>query len=177
MELRDIIKQYRTDHNLTQRKFADRCTDITHGYISMIERNLNKSTGKPPRPSVEKLESIARGMNMTYEQLHAMMNDKPVPDAPGVAPEKARPVLIHMPEPETINQKIIDLIESEVQSRMDEQMKGKAEPIDDPDDWIPLAPGFNQMAPQFQRDFKAAVANVWKLYHDLSNQQRKDEPQ
>lgn len=177
MKLKDIIIKYRTDHYLSQRQFAKKCEGITNGYISMIEADYNPHTKKPPRPSVEKLESIARGMNMTYEQLHAMMNDKPVTDAPGVAPEKAKPEFIQMPEKGTISQKIIDLIESEVQTRMDEQMKGKSEPIDDPDDWIPLAPGFNQMAPQFQRDFKAAVANVWKLYHDLSNQQRKDEPQ
>lgn len=53
----------------------------------------------------------------------------------------------------------------------------RIEALDDPDDWIPLAPGFDKMPPAFQHDFKVAVNNVWKLYHDLTNQQRKDEPQ
>ena len=79
MELRTIIKQYREEHNLSQREFAERCDNITHGYISMIENNLNKSTGKPPRPSVEKLESIAHGMNMELDELMEMMNGKKKP--------------------------------------------------------------------------------------------------
>ena len=79
MELRDIIKQYREAHNLSQREFADRCGSITHGYISMIEANFNKSTGKPSYPSVSKLEAIAHGMGITFERLRAMMNDEPPP--------------------------------------------------------------------------------------------------
>ena len=86
MELRHIIKQFRDDHNLSQREFAERCNDITHGYISMIENNLNKSTGKPPRPSMDKLESIAGGMGITLERLLDMMNDRPSapPTIPGI---------------------------------------------------------------------------------------------
>lgn len=79
MELRTIIKQYREEHNLSQREFAERCDNITHGYISMIENNLNKGTGKPPRPSVEKLTSIAHGMGIELDELMNMMGEKKKP--------------------------------------------------------------------------------------------------
>lgn len=78
MELKDIIKSYREAHRLSQREFAAQCEGITHGYISMIENDLNKSTGKPPRPSMDKLERIARGMGMSFEELRNMISGKPV---------------------------------------------------------------------------------------------------
>lgn len=73
MELREIIKTYRTEHNLSQREFAARCGDVSNGYISIIENDYNPHTGKPPRPSVDKLVSIAKGMGLTLEDLLQMM--------------------------------------------------------------------------------------------------------
>ena len=77
MELRTIIKKFREEHNLSQREFAARCRGITNGYISMIEADFNNHTGKPPRPSVEKLEAIARGMGISLADLMDKLNDVP----------------------------------------------------------------------------------------------------
>lgn len=170
MTLQNLLQEYLERHEMSGREFAQQCgKDISYAYIANIIRGYSPSSGKPPKVSDKKKAAIAKGMGMTLDELKAVLNNSQAIEKPAPTSQ--------LTEYQSINQKITDLIESEIQSRMDEQMKGKAEPIDDPDDWIPLAPGFNQMAPQFQRDFKAAVANVWKLYHDLSNQQRKDEPQ
>lgn len=76
MKLKDIIIEYRTEHNLSQREFAAKCKNITNGYISMIEADMNNHTGKPPNPSMKKLESIAHGMGMELDELLEKMNGK-----------------------------------------------------------------------------------------------------
>ena len=82
MELRDIIKEYRSEHNLSQREFAARCRDISNSYISIIENDFNPHTGKPPRPSVDKLESIAEGMGLTLDDLLQMLGRTPTAPPP-----------------------------------------------------------------------------------------------
>lgn len=74
MALRDIVYNYRKENHLSQREFAEKCTKasgvfISHAYISMIESDMNPSTKKPPRPSVEKMEALAAGMGLTFQQL------------------------------------------------------------------------------------------------------------
>lgn len=78
MTIGEIVKQYRDEHGLSQRQFADRCGDITNGYISMIEQGKNPSTGKPIVPSIDKVASLARAMGMTIHQLFDMADDSPV---------------------------------------------------------------------------------------------------
>ena len=78
MTIGEIVKQYRDEHGLSQRQFAERCGDITNGYISMIEQGKNPSTGKPIVPSIEKVASLARAMGMTLHQLVDMADDSPV---------------------------------------------------------------------------------------------------
>ena len=115
MELRAIIKQYRDEHNLSQREFADKCSDITHGYISMIENNLNKSTGKPPRPSMEKLTSIAHGMGMELDELLEKMNGK------------KKPQLIQGPTQGTLEH-VSRMLEDMINDRVNEQIRQSALP-------------------------------------------------
>lgn len=78
MTIGEIVKQYRDEHGLSQRQFAERCGDITNGYISMIEQGKNPSTGKPIVPSIDKVASLARAMGMTIHQLFDMADDSPV---------------------------------------------------------------------------------------------------
>ncbi len=68
MKLRELIIKYRTDHDLSQRQFAEKC-GISNGYISMIENDVNPKTGKPAVPSLKMLHNIAAGMNMTLDDL------------------------------------------------------------------------------------------------------------
>ena len=78
MTIGEIVKQYRDEHGLSQRQFAERCGDITNGYISMIEQGKNPSTGKPIVPSIDKVTSLARAMGLTLHQLVDMADDSPV---------------------------------------------------------------------------------------------------
>lgn len=78
MKLSDYIKQYRKEHNLSLREFAARCEGVTHGYLSMLEHDLNPSTGKPIVPSIGTLASIAAAMGMTLHQLCLEVDDMTV---------------------------------------------------------------------------------------------------
>lgn len=78
MTIGEIVKLYREEHGLSQRQFAERCGDITNGYVSMIEQGKNPSTGKPIVPSIEKVASLARAMGLTLHQLLDMSDDSPV---------------------------------------------------------------------------------------------------
>lgn len=78
MKLGEIIINYRKEHGLSQREFAEQCKDITNGYISMIENDTNPTTGKPISPKLDKLKCIADGMGMTLNDLLAMADDMPV---------------------------------------------------------------------------------------------------
>lgn len=68
MILGDIVLKYREDHHLSQRQFAMKC-GISNGYLSMIEKNENPSTGKPLIVSLPILKSIASAMNMPLDEL------------------------------------------------------------------------------------------------------------
>ena len=79
MELRDIISEYIKKNNLSARQFADRCSGISHSYLSFILNNLNPGTGKPPVVKEKKLQAIADGMGIPYRKLLDLMNDRKPP--------------------------------------------------------------------------------------------------
>ena len=81
MTLSDFIIQYRSKHNLSQRQFASLC-NVSNGYISMIERNFNPSTGKPLIPTLVALNKIARGMGLSIDELFSSIDDMPVALSP-----------------------------------------------------------------------------------------------
>ena len=49
MTLKDLVIKYRTENGLSQRQFALQC-GLSNGYISMIERGVNPSTGEKITP-------------------------------------------------------------------------------------------------------------------------------
>ena len=77
MKLNELVATYRADHHLSTREFAKRC-GLSYGYINMIERGENPATGKPIKPTVEKLNSIARGMGLTLNDLFDRLEDTDV---------------------------------------------------------------------------------------------------
>lgn len=77
MTLGEYIKQYRELHGLSQRQFAHQC-NVSNGYISMLEKNMNPKTGKPLTPQVSMLLNIAAGMGMTLSDLLTIVDDMPV---------------------------------------------------------------------------------------------------
>lgn len=68
MTLGNIIKEYRSEHNLSQRRFAI-MAGITNSYVSCLEANENTSSGKVPVPTVTVLEGCARAMGMKLDEL------------------------------------------------------------------------------------------------------------
>ena len=77
MTLRDLISAYRKDHGLSQRQFANQC-GLSNGYISMLEKGINPSTGLPVTPTLPRLKQLASGMGMTLTDLLVNVDDMPV---------------------------------------------------------------------------------------------------
>ena len=74
MNLGEIIKEYRQEHNLSLQDFANKI-GTSRSYIHMLEKNLNPSTNKPINPSIETLKSLADAMEMDIEILLKKLND------------------------------------------------------------------------------------------------------
>lgn len=74
MTISDILKQYRAEHNLSQRQFADQC-GVSNGYISLLEKGENPKTGKPVTPTLGNLQKIARTMGTTIDDLLSSADD------------------------------------------------------------------------------------------------------
>ena len=74
MTLGDYIKQYRDEHELSQRQFALQC-GLSNGYISMLERGENPKTHKPIKPTLEKLNAVARAMGTTFNDLVSAVDE------------------------------------------------------------------------------------------------------
>lgn len=68
MTLAEMIIDYRTKHDMSQRQFALGC-GVSNGYISMIEKGINPSTGEPITPTLQRLRKIAKGMHTTVDAL------------------------------------------------------------------------------------------------------------
>ena len=74
MTLGKIVEQYLLDHNMSQRSFAKRC-GMSSGYISMIVNGINPRSNTPIVPTLKSLNGIARGMNISLDELLAQMDD------------------------------------------------------------------------------------------------------
>ncbi len=77
MELVELIKKYRAEHGLSQRQFAEEC-GLSNGYISLLERGLNRKTNRPVTPTLPSLQLLANGMHMTLTELLSSVDDMPI---------------------------------------------------------------------------------------------------
>lgn len=77
MKLGDLIREYRDSHELSQRQFANQC-GLSNGYISILEKGVNPSTGKPVTPTLPQLKKLADGMSMTLSELFEQTDDMPI---------------------------------------------------------------------------------------------------
>lgn len=73
MRLKDIIIQYRTEHEMSQRKFAQKC-GLSNSQISYIEKGVN-SLGDPFVPTTDTLVKIASGIGISFNDLISMIED------------------------------------------------------------------------------------------------------
>lgn len=85
MKLGEIIKQYRTEKNISMGEFAI-LTALSKTYISMLEKNVNTSTGKPVVPSVSTLQKCASAMNIDLDSLVKQLDPDQIINLPeGIA--------------------------------------------------------------------------------------------
>ena len=77
MTLSDFVKEYRKEHDLSQRQFAAIC-GLSNGYISMLEKNMNPKTGLPLPPSLPALKKISDGMGISLADMLTTVDDMPV---------------------------------------------------------------------------------------------------
>jgi len=68
MYIGELIKEYRNKHQLSQREFADK-TNLTYGYINILEKVYNPKNGKPYSVTIEAAKEIANAMNMSINEM------------------------------------------------------------------------------------------------------------
>ena len=68
MKLSELIIDYRTRMEMSQRKFSEKC-GLSNTYISFLEKERNPKTGRPLVPTLEQYGKLASGMDMTVQQL------------------------------------------------------------------------------------------------------------
>lgn len=94
MQIGEIIKKYRAEHEMSQRSFAALC-NLSNGYISMLEEGKNPKTDDPIVPSVSTLKKIAVAMGLTLGGLLEKVDDitanVPVSDIEGI-PQNIYPI-------------------------------------------------------------------------------------
>lgn len=74
MTLGKIIKEYRENHQLSQRQFASLC-DVSNGYISMLEDERNPKTNEPIVPSIATMKKLAKAMGISLNELMSTADD------------------------------------------------------------------------------------------------------
>lgn len=74
MHIGEIIKQYRSEHNLTMEEFG-RLIGRSKAYISMLEKNKNSRSGKEIIPSIDTLIAVANVLNITIDELIKQLDD------------------------------------------------------------------------------------------------------
>ena len=75
MKLGELLKSYRTEHKLSMDAFCE-LSDLTKGYISMLEKNEHPKSKKPIVPSYDTIEKIAKGMLISTDDLINMLDDE-----------------------------------------------------------------------------------------------------
>lgn len=74
MTLSELIIAYRKEKDISQRKFAEMC-DLSNGYISMLEKGENPKTKQPITPTLPMLRKLAKGLNLSINELFSMVDD------------------------------------------------------------------------------------------------------
>lgn len=101
MTLGDCIKEYREEHDLSQRQFAD-MIGISNAYISILEKNVNPKTGEAPAPSYGVYKKVADILQISVQELMERADESTVSLGSGmsIAPmtQSFHPVVIDMIE-------------------------------------------------------------------------------
>lgn len=77
--LQQFLRQFREEHDLSQRQFASLC-GLSNGYISMLEKGINPNTQKPLIPSLQNFQKLANGMDMSLASFLSRISDVSLDD-------------------------------------------------------------------------------------------------
>ena len=92
MTLGDIIRDYRVQNGMSMQDFAA-LSGLSRAYISILERNVNPSTKRPPIPSLHTIQAAASAMGCDVNQLIATMDaNQPVRIYDDVDIDNASPI-------------------------------------------------------------------------------------
>lgn len=67
-KLGQYIANYRKENSLTLREFASKC-QMSHTYISKLEKGIDVRSGKQVVPTIETFQLIAKGTDIDLENL------------------------------------------------------------------------------------------------------------
>lgn len=90
MTLGRFIARYLDENNLSISEFGRKC-GISKAYVSMLIKGINPANGEPLAPSVKIMDKLARGMNVSVDELFrnvdsmVTVNDNEPTDTDGTA--------------------------------------------------------------------------------------------
>lgn len=73
MKISEIIKEYRKVNKISMDVLAAR-SGLSKAYIGILQNDYNPTTKKPVRPTLDTLRKLAKGMNMTLDELIDLMD-------------------------------------------------------------------------------------------------------
>lgn len=83
MNIKEYVYNYRKEHSLSMQAFGDMC-GLSRAYISILEKGINPTTGKPFIPTIDTLKKIAEVTGTDLDSLLKMLDD-------------SRPVIVNIP--------------------------------------------------------------------------------
>lgn len=87
MTIGKIISEYRKRNSQSLRLFADRA-ELSHSYISALEKEKDPRTNKPITPTYDALKKIAKAMNMDIIDLMKVLDDNQPIIINSISPEE-----------------------------------------------------------------------------------------
>ena len=75
MTLGELIREYRDQHGMSMDEFA-RLSNLSKGYISMLEKNKTPRNGKPITPSIATYTDVAAAMHVSVAELMEKVGEK-----------------------------------------------------------------------------------------------------
>lgn len=95
MTLGEIIKQYRDENKMSMDAFAKKA-GLSKAYISILERNYNPSSKRPPEPTLDAIAAISVAVGMDFNDVIMRLDKKQKVKLPAI------------PNEEHLNNEIID---------------------------------------------------------------------
>lgn len=74
MHLGEIIKEFRQARKISMDDFSA-LSGLSKSYISMLEKNVNTSTGKEIAPTVDAIKKVSKATGIEFNNLFAMLGD------------------------------------------------------------------------------------------------------